>query len=47
VRRDDGHGTTVKGNDNSGWISDSVVLLLGRRQNRDIVEWWGEWPSLR
>jgi hypothetical protein len=38
VRRDDGHGTTVKGNDDSGWSSDSVVLLLGRRQNGDVVE---------
>jgi hypothetical protein len=24
-----------------------VVLWLERRQNKDVVEWWGEWPRLR
>jgi hypothetical protein len=38
VQRDDGHGTTVKGNNRGGWSSDGVVLLLGRMQNRDTVE---------
>jgi hypothetical protein len=32
----------VKGNDGSGWSSDGAVLRLERRQNRDVVEWWGE-----
>jgi hypothetical protein len=39
VQRDDGCKTTVKGNDGDGWSSDGVVLGLGRRQNRDTVEW--------
>jgi hypothetical protein len=47
VRRDDGHGMEVKGKDGGGWSSDDVVLWLGRRQNRDAVEWWEEWPKLR
>jgi hypothetical protein len=47
VRRDDGHGMAVKGNDGSGWSSDGVVLWLGRRENRDAVEWWVEWLELR
>jgi hypothetical protein len=42
VERDDVCGTTVEGNDGGGWSSDGVVLWLGRRQNRDMVEWWGE-----
>jgi hypothetical protein len=47
VWRDDGHGMEVKGKDGGGWSSDDVVLWLGRRQNRDAVEWWEEWPKLR
>jgi hypothetical protein len=47
VRRDDGRDTEVKGNDGGTWSSDGVVLRLGRRQNRDTVEWWEEWPKLR
>jgi hypothetical protein len=35
-------GTTVKENDGGGWSSDDVVLWLGRRQNKDMVKWWGE-----
>ncbi len=31
VQRDDGCGTTVKGNDDGGWSFDDVVLCLGRR----------------
>jgi hypothetical protein len=42
VRRDDGYETVVKGNTDGGWSSNDVMLLLGRRQNRDTVEWWGE-----
>jgi hypothetical protein len=42
VRRDDGCGTAVKGNDDGEWSSDEVVLWLGRRKNKDVVEWWGE-----
>jgi hypothetical protein len=34
-------------NDDGGWSSDDVVLWLGRRQNGDAIEWWGEWPRLR
>jgi hypothetical protein len=47
VWRDDGHETTVKGNDNDGWSSDGLVLWLRSGQNRDVTEWWGEWPRLR
>jgi hypothetical protein len=39
VWRDDGRGKTVKGNDGGGWSSDGMVLLLGRRKNRNEVEW--------
>jgi hypothetical protein len=38
VRRDDVHGTTVKGNDGDGWRCDGVVLWLGMRKNRNTVE---------
>jgi hypothetical protein len=38
VRRDDGCGMAVKGNGGGGWSFDGVVLWLGRRQNRDLVE---------
>jgi hypothetical protein len=31
VQRDDGRGTAVKGNDDSGWSSDDVMLWLGKR----------------
>jgi hypothetical protein len=47
MRRDDGCGTAVKGNDGSKWSSDGMVLMLGRIQNGDTFEWWGEWPRLR
>jgi hypothetical protein len=47
VRKDDERETAVKGNIDGGWSSDDVVLWLGRRQNGDVVEWWGEWPKLR
>jgi hypothetical protein len=47
VRRDDVCGMTVNGDDGSGWSSDGVVLWLGRRQNRDTIEWWREWSNLR
>jgi hypothetical protein len=47
VRWDDEREITVKGNNGDGWSSDNVVLRLGWRQNRDVVEWWGEWPWLR
>jgi hypothetical protein len=47
MRRDDGHGTMVKRNDGGRWSFNGVVLWLGRRQIRDAVEWWGEWPMLR
>jgi hypothetical protein len=47
MRRDAGHETTVKGNDSDWWSFDGVVLWLGRRQNGDAVEWWGEWSRLR
>jgi hypothetical protein len=42
-----GMGMVVKGNDSGRWSSDVVVLWLGRRQNGDMVEWWGEWLRLR
>jgi hypothetical protein len=47
VWRDNRREMTVKGNNDVGWSSDDVVLWLGRRQNRDAVDWWGEWPRLR
>jgi hypothetical protein len=47
VQMDDECKTAVKGNDDSGWSFNGVVLWLGRRQNRDVVEWWGEWLRLR
>jgi hypothetical protein len=47
VRRDDGRETAVKGNDDGEWSSDDVVLWLGRKQNGDVIEWWGEWSRLR
>jgi hypothetical protein len=37
----------MKGNDDDGWNSDGVMLWLRRRQNGDVVEWWGECPWLR
>jgi methionine synthase II (cobalamin-independent) len=39
MRRDDGHAMVEKGNDGGGWSSNGVVLWLGRRQNRDAVEY--------
>jgi hypothetical protein len=36
----------VKGNDDGGSSSNGVVLWLGRRQNGDVIEWWGGWPRL-
>jgi hypothetical protein len=39
VRKDDEHEMTVKRNDNGRWSSDDVMLRLGRRQNRDVIEW--------
>jgi hypothetical protein len=47
VWRDDGHETVVKGNNDSEWSSDDVVLWLGRMQNEDTVDWWGEWSRLK
>jgi hypothetical protein len=47
VQRDNEHETVVKGNEGGGRSTDDVVLWLGRRQNGDAVEWWGEWPRLR
>jgi hypothetical protein len=47
ARRDDGCETAVKGNDDGGWSSDSLVLRLGRRQNRDAVECWGVWSRIK
>jgi hypothetical protein len=38
ARRDDGRGSAMKGNNDSGWSSDGVVLQLGRRQNGQDVE---------
>jgi hypothetical protein len=47
VRRDNGRGMAVKGNDGGGWSSDGMILWLGRWQNGDAIEWSGEWPRLR
>jgi hypothetical protein len=38
VRKDNGRGMAVKENDSGGWSSNGVVLWLGRRQNRDVIE---------
>jgi hypothetical protein len=37
----------MKGNDNGGWIFDGVVLCLGKMQNGDAIECWGEWSRLK
>jgi hypothetical protein len=42
VRRDDGCGMVMKGNDDGGWSSNGMVLWLQRKQNGDTVEWWRE-----
>jgi hypothetical protein len=42
VRRDDKREIAVKENNSDEWSSDGVVLWLGRRQDEDTVEWWGE-----
>jgi hypothetical protein len=47
VRRDDGHEAAVKGSDDNRWSSDGMMFWLRRRQNGDVVEWWGEWSKLR
>jgi hypothetical protein len=47
VQKDDRHGTTVKRNDIGRWSSDDMLLWLERRQNGDVIEWWGEWSRLR
>jgi hypothetical protein len=47
VQKDDERGTAVKWNDDVGWSSDDVVLWLLRKQNGNMVEWWGEWSSLK
>jgi hypothetical protein len=36
---DDECETAVKWNDDDRWNFDGVVLWLGRRQNKDAVEW--------
>jgi hypothetical protein len=46
VWMDDGCGMAVKMNNDDEWSSDGVVLWLGRRQKRDVIKWWGEWPRL-
>jgi hypothetical protein len=38
VRMNDGRKTSVKGNDDGRWSFDGVVLWLGRKQNRDVIE---------
>jgi hypothetical protein len=47
VWRDDGCGTAIKVNDDSGWSSNDMMLWLGRRQNGDVVEWWEKLPRLK
>jgi hypothetical protein len=37
--KDNDHETMLKENDGDEWSSDNVMLSLGRRQNRDAVEW--------
>jgi hypothetical protein len=38
VQRDDRRETAVKKNDGGGWSSDAVMLWLGRKENRDVIE---------
>jgi hypothetical protein len=33
------HGPVEKGNHVGDWSSDGIMLWLGRRQNRDTIEW--------
>jgi hypothetical protein len=47
VWRDDRCGSMVKRNDDGRWSSNGVVLYLVRRQNKDVIEWWGELSRLR
>jgi hypothetical protein len=42
VQSYDGCEIAVKGNDSDRWSSNGVVLWLGRRQNGDVIGWWGE-----
>jgi hypothetical protein len=42
VRMDNEHVMVIKENDGDGWSSEGVVHWLGRRQNRDTIEWWRE-----
>jgi hypothetical protein len=46
VRTNDGCETAVKGNNDGRWSSDGIVLWLGRRQDKDTVEWLREWSRL-
>jgi hypothetical protein len=46
VLREDECETTVKENNDGRWSSYGMVLWLVRRQNRDVVEWLGEWSKL-
>jgi hypothetical protein len=32
----------MKENGGDEWSSDDVVLMLGRKQNGDMIEWWRE-----
>jgi hypothetical protein len=47
MRTDDECKTAVKRNNDGRWNSDGIVLWLGRRQDKDTVEWWIEWSRLR
>jgi hypothetical protein len=47
VWMDNSREIVVKGNHSGGWSFDGMVIWLGRRQNGDVVEWWGEWSSFR
>jgi hypothetical protein len=42
MRRDDECEIPMKWNDGDRWSSDGVVLFLEMRQNKNVIEWWGE-----
>jgi hypothetical protein len=42
MRKGNSREIAVKENDSDGWSFDGMMLWLGRRQNGDMVEWWGE-----
>jgi hypothetical protein len=32
----------LRENDDDGWSSDGVMFWLERKQNKEMVKWWGQ-----